>query len=868
MNFSAGNRTGSTPSWTRGIPAILLRFFRSFGLRPDSEHEQAFIRLTLIIFVSFYVYFAARQDGVFNAIERKALWIGAIYTLFSVAMLTLVLARRSVSPPRRIVGMIADLGVTSYGMYFGGELCAPLYVTLLWVTFGNGFRYGRKYLAAATILSTAFFFVVIHTNRYWRSNPNMAYGLLIGLVVLPAYVSSLLKKMEEAVRRAEEANRAKNRFLANMSHEMRTPLNGILGMVDLLNDTPLGAEQREFTGTVRASAATLLSLVEDVLDFSKIEAGKVTVETCDFDLHAFLKTTGAMLAPQVQAKGLRLTTQVRSDIPFLLRGDPLLLRQIILNLLGNAVKFTDAGEVCLRVAPTAESPGSVTLKFEVTDTGIGIAPEAQARIFNRFTQADDSITRRFGGTGLGTTIAKELVELMGGTIGLHSEPGKGSTFWFAVELAKQPGAHAPALGAGGIRDSRVLIVSSDAESTGTLRECLASWGIAPAVVETGAGAFAPLVSAANGKDPFHVAIVVERGLDMDFVELAAALKSVHLIQSVQLVLVAEGERETDLETLTKHGYAAAVRAPIDKRMLFNALHFVQPDEPADRGIASLASRYQQKIEGTKRLRVLVAEDNVINQKVVARMLERAGHAVHIVENGEKALDALEKHPFDVVLMDLQMPVMGGLEAAKIHRLAHPREPRVPIVALTADATPEAARECTDAGMDACLTKPVETKKLLETIGALVPAARRPADGLPARDAPGGRAEAPAQGRETRPSLDPATIDELKKLGGGGDFFGKLVGIFLEAGAGKIREMEKAAAQKRYGLVRDIAHALKGSAGQIGAFPLMEICNEFSRTGPENHEENAAVLLERLKDEFGRVAAALRESAGNSGSAVS
>ena len=866
MEYSGGDGTDRTSPPGATTPEKLKRFLSTFSLRPDSEHEQALIRGVITIFAFFYVYFLARRDGAIDTVETRALWIGAAYILFSLGMFAHIVVRRGISVPRRITGMVADLGVGSYAMYFGGALCAPLYVVLLWVTFGNGFRYGRKYLFGAAILSTAFFFVIIRTSAYWRANPNMAYGLLIGLVVLPAYVSSLLKNMEEAVRRAEEANRAKNRFLANMSHEMRTPLNGILGMVDLLKDTSLTPEQEEFSGTVQASAATLLSLVEDVLDFSKIEAGKVNVVKGDFDLHALVKSTTAMLAPQARAKGLRLAAEVGADVPFLLRGDPLLLRQIILNLLGNAVKFTDAGEVRLRIARTADSKDGIALRFEVTDTGIGIAPEAQDRIFNRFTQADDSITRRFGGTGLGTTIAKELVELMGGQIGLQSEPGKGSTFWFSLALEKQPGALAPASTAGGIGGNRVLVVSSDAGIANSLRDHLASWGIRPVVVETAAGAFAPLVSAANGKAPFHIAIVVERGLDMDAIELATALKSVHLIQSVQLILAADGERETDLQALMKHGYGSAVHVPVDKTMLFNALHFVQPDDAGDRGVASLASRYQQKLEGRQKLRVLIAEDNAINQKVIGRILERAGHAARIVENGEKALDALEEQSFDLILMDLQMPVMGGLEAAKLYRLAHTRGPRVPIVALTADATPEAAKACAEAGMDACLTKPIETKRLLEMIGTLVPAAKRPAGGAPAAHT--SPAAAPARARETRPPLDPATIEELKSLGGSGDFFEKLIGIFLEAGEQKIRELERAAAGRNYGRFRDIAHAMKGSAGQVGAFPLMEICHEFSRIGPANHEEEATALVERLKEEFARVGAALRESARESGSAIS
>ncbi len=844
---------------------MINRIIDRFRNRPDSEVEQATIRLIIIILVLLYMAVSMGIDGRTAPEKMRAFWIVLGFAMLSLGILAHIGIMPRISVSRRLIGMVADLGGTFYVMYNSGEWSAPFYVILLWVTFGNGFRFGRKYLFAATLLSTSFFTVIILTNPYWRLNATLSVGLLIGLIILPAYISSLLKKLTKAVERAEEANKAKNRFIANMSHEMRTPLNGIFGMVDLLKDTSLTPDQKEFTSTIHASAATLFSLVEDVLDFSKIEAGKVSVVKADFDLHALVKTTMAMLAPQAQAKGLRLTTQVRSDIPFQLRGDPLLLRQVILNLLGNAVKFTDTGEVRLCVARTAESLAGISLKFEVIDTGIGIAPEAQARIFNRFTQADDSITRRFGGTGLGTTIAKELVELMGGRIGLQSEPGAGSTFWFTIDLEKQPAMLSPVPGAGVIGRNRVLIVSSDAGITETLREYLVSWGIAPAIVEKAAGAFAPLVSAANDKEPFHIAIVVERGLEMDVLEIATALKSVQLIQPVQLILAAEGEHEQDLESFMKHGYGTAIRAPIDKTMLFNALHFVQSDEAGERGVASLASRYQQKFGGRQKLRILVAEDNEINRKVIGRILERAGHAVEIVENGEKALDALERQTFDVVLMDLQMPVMGGLEAARIHRLAHVQRPRVPIVALTADATPEAAKACAEAGMDACLTKPIETKRLLEMIGTLVPAPKKSADGIPASHASSSPVAAPAHGREPRPALDPAAIAELKALGGTGDFFEKLIGIFLEAGEQKIRDLEKTAGGRNYGRFRDIAHAMKGSAGQVGAFPLMDICHEISRSGPAELEENGPVLLDRLKDEFERVRSALTPGTKKPGS---
>ncbi len=825
-----------------------------FRNRPDSEAEQATIRLVIILLVLAYVGASTVIEGAATSEKIRALWIISGFAMLSLGILAHIAVVTGVCVPRRLVGMAADLGGTFLVMYSGGEWSAPFYVILLWVTFGNGFRYGRKYLFAATALSAAFFAIIAITNPYWRANATLSAGLLIGLVILPVYVSSLLKKLTSAIERAEEANRAKNRFLANMSHEMRTPLNGIIGMVDLLGQTSLTAEQKEFTGTVRASASTLLSLVEDVLDFSKIESGKVSVAKADFDLHALVKSTAAMLAVQAQAKGLKLATHVGSDVPFALRGDPLLLRQILLNLLGNAVKFTDTGEVRFGVARTSESPAGVGLKFEVADTGIGIAPEAQARIFNRFTQADDSITRRFGGTGLGTTIAKELVELMGGRIGLQSEPGKGSTFWFAIELEKQP-ALSRAAEADGVGGSRVLVVSADAAITEILREHLASWGIHPVVVETGAGAFAPLISAANGPEPFHMAIVVAHRLDMDPLELAAALKSVNLIASTQLILAADDGREPDREALAQRGYGAVLRAPIDKTMLFNAVHVAQPELAGEPGIASFASHYQKKLDRGRKLRILVAEDNEINRKVIGRILERAGHAARIVEDGESALDALEQQRFDVVLMDLQMPVMGGLEAAKIYRLAHPQGPRVPIVALTADATPEAARACAEAGMDACVTKPIDSRKLLEMIGALAAGAHHTAEDVPAPGAPSPPAEAPATTADERPALDPSIIDDLRAIGGSG-FLDKLAGIFVEAGEGKIRDMEKAVAGRNYGLFRDVAHAMKGSAGQIGALPLMEACDECARLGPAALDEQAPALLARIRQEFGRARSAL------------
>ena len=842
--------TGFLP--IRNIKATLAK-------RDDSEHEQAIIRIVIIIIVLVYLVYSAYQDGNISSTESHTLLIASLFMIFSAGVFLQILKNPQISLLRRLLGMFVDISATCYVMYCGGETYSPFYIILLWVTFGNGFRYGRRYLFISTVLSVVGFSLVIFRNDFWISQLSLAVGLLIGLIVLPLYVSSLLEKLTNAIFRAEEANRAKNQFLANMSHEMRTPLSGILGMVELLRGTPQTVEQEDFSNTIRASAQTLLFLIEDVLDFSKIEAGKITEEKGDFDLHALVKSTLAMLTPQAREKGLNIFSQIPSRIPFLLRGDPLLIRQILLNLLSNAVKFTEKGEVCLRAEQIRETPRNVVLRIEVSDTGIGIPPEAQARIFERFTQADDSITRRYGGSGLGTTIAKQLVELMGGEIGLQSEPGKGTNFWFTLELEKQHTLVPQTTGTNALSGSRILIVSSDGNSSFTLKKHLASWGVSAVIADKAAQAFSPLISAANDGIPYQIAVIVENNLDMDPCELAKALKSVRLIQNVQLILVSKEEREPELHLITKHGFASAVGASIDKTLLFNAVHYAQPVEGEAASVPSLASRYRQKKEEARSgLRILIAEDNLTNQKVIAKILERAGHRPHLVDNGEQALDAMEKEKFDLVMLDLHMPVMGGLEVAKVSRFTRDEASRPPLVALTADATQESRKACEEAGFDGYLTKPVEVQKLLELIDSLVPS-RKEGHGIATRSsAPPARI--PTSGRDGRGEvIDPVIFNELVSLGSEGDFLEKLIKIFLENGEQKIGEIEKAQLAGKYVLVSELSHGLKGSAGQIGAVTLMELCHRMSHISPADLVDEGKTYVKTLKEEFARVQAALQMS---------
>ncbi len=842
--------------------------WQTLSNRTDSEHEQALVRIALTFFASSYLYWSMSRDGILGVQEQYLLLMCSLYLLFSICLFTLITVNPKESTVRRMLGVLGDLGTTSVGIAVAGDAGAPLYVVLLWVIFGNGFRYGRKFLFFSAAIGTTGFATAIFVNDFWRDKHTMGIGLLVGLVVLPLYVSSLLKKLTAAGKRAEEANLAKNRFLANMSHEMRTPLNGIIGLMDLLKGTPLSAEQEELAKTIDDSAHTLLFLMQDVLDLSKIEAGKVSVQSEDFDLYHEVKHTVAILEPQARFKGISTYLHVPSNVPFLLQGDPRLLRQVLLNLLGNALKFTEKGTVGVRVILEKETSRHATIRFEVTDTGIGIAPEAQRKIFERFTQADESITRRYGGTGLGTTISKEIVEMMSGTIGLRSEQGRGSTFWFTLELAKQRADMGEVEPAEAFSGLRALVLSVDPGVSDALRSNMAGWGIMVTTVDRTAQAFAQIVAASNANVPFDFVFVGAGGIDMDTTEFARAVKSDPTIHGTRLIRVTSGRE--DGEPVSGDGYSSALPAPVDRTTLYNALHFSGTDcKPSDPSVSNIAEKYRMRNAGGRKLHVLVAEDNRTNQMVIGKILERAGHDARIVGNGEEALEALKDQAYDIALLDLHMPVMGGAEAAKLYRFMASSTPRMPIVALTADATPEARAECEEAGMDACLTKPIDTRILFDLFEKLVPG------GAPARssaDNPLHQAvetqRDPLSDGEQAPCLDPRHLRELADLEGNSDFVVRLSWTFLKGSKEKTRELERAVADQDVERAREVAHALRGNSGQIGAIALMRACEPFSGISQEELSGNGRTYLERVKEELLRARAALDDYLGTRNSAVS
>ncbi len=833
---------------TAGLSATLGALRARLRARPDTEHEQAIVRLGL---VSIIVAYLTITDWAGHESTRAPVLyvLFGLYLAVAVGLLIEICRRPEACPRRRVIGMIGDNVAIATCMYLTTDLGAPLFGVFLFVTFGNGFRYGRFYLFASQALAIVGFASVLVLNPYWHDQHALGLGLLFAMVILPLYVSTLLTRIQRALEAAEAANIEKTRFLSTMSHEMRTPLNGIIGINELLFATPLNPEQRELLTSSQGSAQLMLSLVSNILDISRIESGRLQLERVEFDLHKLLHTTLRTLQIEADRKRLALNLSVGADVPYRLLGSPLHLRQVLVNLVSNALKFTESGSVGVRIAAASGEAAAVRLRFEVEDTGIGIAPDALPRIFERFYQADQSITRTYGGSGLGTAISKQLAELMGGEIGVSSEQGKGSVFWFELPF-ERAGQESEAQSR--LQGLRVNLLVADPAEVAGLTASLAGWG---AVVEVSAGApelIRTLATAVRQNRAFHLALIDARALRMDPIQLAATVQAEFVLHPPMLVLLNPGACGRPRDALLKAGYASVLDAPFDKGRLFNIVHSAATREelPLPESVIPITAGARGRRQAGRR--VLVAEDNPTNRLVIQKVLEGAGHDLSMVENGEQVLDALESAHFDCVIVDWHMPVMGGLEALKLVRMMEPQGERTPFVMFTANATREAMDECAAAGFDAFLTKPIEPRRLLDTIAALCPDQR--AVGRRAMIAP----EMPAaavQAEEEVALIDREKLMELEGIGRAG-FVADLVAGFLADGEKLIAAMAAATREADYKGFREHVHALKGSAGSLGAVALFERCREVSQVAPRELPVKAAGLLEEIERSFAATRGAL------------
>lgn len=818
-------------AWLTNAKKLLL----NLRGRPDSEHEMSFNRLASGgLILGCVLAFNPEPAAVPELIG---------YCIASVAVFVQILFDQTVRVSRRLAMMLGDLGLLSYVMHANGAYGAAFYFLYLFITFGNGFRFGIPYLHAAGLVSITGFGFVVWFTPYWHDMPILSIGLMCGLIVLPAYAGTLIKKLEKAKREAEAASRAKSYFLASVSHELRTPLTAIIGLGAHLQDSDLPWEQKGMAGTIVTAGRSLLALINQLLEFSRLGAKGITAEVKPFDLPALLVSVCELMKVAAEDKGLQINFHIDPRTPLSFNGDETHLRDVLTNLVSNSIKFTEKGTITISAEAAPSADGALMLRLTVSDTGIGIDPDSQEHIFESFRQADDTIIDRFGGTGLGLAICKQLTGLMGGDIGVNSTPGEGSHFWFTAKVTEASGpAHAPA------QQSQLLLLSRD---TALIEHCQTMLAGAELTVRPVSEIDVLATMVKQMATTIHAVLIDADELSAQ--QLSIASLTDRLGEQPGLVMASNG----------------AERDPTNERQFVTTLDRNPSQEEliAALRIATAGKRWMAAGSGETRpipprvsKRILIADDNVMNQKVFSMILGRAGHVVETAHDGEAALDVMKDHNIDIVLMDVNMPVLNGIEATKLYRFTALGRRRIPIVGITADASAETAERCIEAGMDACIGKPVEADSLLQLIEDLCVDTIPPE--IPLFDPTGTVTPLFPTGSPKPSPINAAKLDELEELGGK-EFVAELLADYVNDSDTVIATLLEAVTDDDDTKFRSGSHALRSSAANIGAEKVAQICLHLQSITRAEFEVKGVAHLNTLRAELEQVRQAVRRiEAGN------
>lgn len=724
-------------------------------------------------------------------------------------------------------------------------------------------------------------FVLPEGSFSWTFCPVLTHGVVRGYAIDMTSVhrtqqalqlaadrlSQSNRRLDQALDEAKESARVKTAFLATVSHELRTPMNGVIGMTSLLMETSLTSEQQSYAETIRQCGEALLQLINDVLECSKIEAGKLELECLDFNLRTTVEQVLAQFAERAETKGLELTGLVHAAVPTGLKGDPGRLRQILTNLVANAVKFTDKGEVTLQAYLEEDLMDTAVIRFEVTDSGIGINPSTQAKLFRPFVQADNSTTRKYGGTGLGLSISKQLVELMGGQIGVRSAEGQGSTFWCTARLQKQAGSPRAILPTGDLTGKRVLIVDDNESNRLILHHLVSGWGMVDDLAEDAESALHRIAEAKQREMPYDLAILDVIMPGKDGLQLARELQSHPTGFGIRLVVMTSMLQRGHAEQARQAGAMGYLPKPVRHDELRDCLRTVlgltegqaSKDTPTRSVVPQLVTRHMVA-ENLQHRRVLVVEDNIVNQKLAVRMVEKLGYQPDVVENGQEALTALSKGDYAAILMDCQMPLMDGFETTRCIRkgeapagssnrsdMAPPATPHIPIIAVTANAMQGDRERCLAAGMDDYLAKPI---KLDELRNALARWVSTPPD-APVIDK---HKPIPTAADPTRRIFDPVKM--YQNIGGDSELFAQLVCLFLDRHHTMLADIRTALADADSVAVERMAHTFKGTAGNLCASEVAITAGRLEAVGHLNALHDAPPVYAQLELEVARLVGVL------------